>query len=409
MVKDLSGKRALVTGAASGIGRSTIDALAEAGACVVGLDRVRPSASPHRFVIADLTEEGEIVRAVEEAIAHLGGLDILINNAGIMREGGVRAVTAKDIDALLAVNLRGAILVTREALKGMGEGGRIVNVASELAYLGRQNASVYVATKCAIIGLTRSWARELAPSILVNAVAPGPTDTPLLAFEAMTPEEKALELANPLGRIGRPEEIAAAIVYLAAPATALASTAGRRWREAAIGAEVVERMVPVPARMPAYCRAGRRRRRGRAAPGSVWPLAVGFILIKPLHTTENQSAPSHTPGNCRAMPASTRATAEGVRSLRASGTLNSPTTRAGPAVRKIRRSASSTASRALWVTMSAVMRRSCHSSASSRRSRLAVSASSETNGSSSSRRSGSTAKARAKATLRAWPSDNSPG
>ena len=99
----------------------------------------------------------------------------------------------------------------------MGAGGRIVNVASELAYLGRQNASVYVATKAALLGLTRSWARELAPDILVNAVAPGPTDTPLLGFDAMTPAEQALELAHPLGRLARPEEIAAAIVYLAGP------------------------------------------------------------------------------------------------------------------------------------------------------------------------------------------------
>jgi 3-oxoacyl-[acyl-carrier protein] reductase len=105
--------------------------------------------------------------------------------------------------------------VTRQALPHVGDGGRIINLASELAYLGRANASVYCATKAAMLGLTRSWARELAPRILVNAVAPGPTDTGLLGFAAMNAKQKAMETAHPLGRIGRPEEIAAAIVFLA--------------------------------------------------------------------------------------------------------------------------------------------------------------------------------------------------
>jgi 3-oxoacyl-[acyl-carrier protein] reductase len=218
-VRPLEGRRALVTGAASGIGRATADALGAAGALVVGLDRLRPEGSPHHAVVADLADEVQVIRGVAEAVAHLGGLDILVNNAGIMREAPLRDTTAADIDRHFAVNVRGAILAAREALKTMGPGSRIVNVSSELAYLGRQNASVYVATKAALIGLTRSWARELAPDILVNAVAPGPTDTPLLGFAAMSEAQRALELDNPLGRIGRPEEIAAAVVYLVGPGT----------------------------------------------------------------------------------------------------------------------------------------------------------------------------------------------
>jgi len=217
VVRSLEGRRALVTGAASGIGRATVDALAAAGARVVGLDRVKPSGATHHFVVADLEDEGQVVSGVAGAARHLGGLDILVNNAGIMREAALRDTTAADIDLHFAINVRGAILTAREALRAMGRGGRIVNVASELAYLGRQNASVYVATKAAMLGLTRSWARELAPDILVNAVAPGPTDTPLLGFDRMTAAQRALELANPLGRIGRAEEIAAAIVYLVGP------------------------------------------------------------------------------------------------------------------------------------------------------------------------------------------------
>ena len=217
MVRPLAGRRALVTGAASGIGRAAIDALAEAGASVAGLDAQTPEQSPHFFVRADLRREADIIAGVAAAVQHLGGLDILVNNAGVMHEAPLRSVTAADIDLHFSVNVRGAILVAREALRAMGPGGRIINTASELAYLGRQNASVYVATKAAMLGLTRSWARELAPDILVNAVAPGPTDTPLLAFDAMTPEQQSLDLAHPLARLGRPEEIAAAIVFLAGP------------------------------------------------------------------------------------------------------------------------------------------------------------------------------------------------
>ncbi|MEP2862023.1 SDR family oxidoreductase, partial [Parvibaculum sp.] len=94
---------------------------------------------------------------------------------------------------------------------------RIVNIASELAYLGRAGSSVYAATKGAILSLTRSWAREFAPDIRVNAVAPGPVDTSLLDFENMTPALKALETSNPLGRIGQPGEIAGAVLFLASP------------------------------------------------------------------------------------------------------------------------------------------------------------------------------------------------
>ncbi len=217
MVTLLAGKRALVTGAASGIGRAAIDALADAGAAVVGLDLQPSPDGRHAFVRVDLRNETEIIAAVAQAVRQLGGLDILVNNAGLEKEAPLQRITAADIDLHFAVNVRGAILVAREALKAFGDHARIINLASELAYLGRQNASVYVATKCAMIGLTRSWARELAPRVLVNAVAPGPTDTPLLAFSKMTVEQQALELINPLGRIGRPEEIAAVIVFLAGP------------------------------------------------------------------------------------------------------------------------------------------------------------------------------------------------
>jgi 3-oxoacyl-[acyl-carrier protein] reductase len=221
VVADLGGKRALVTGAASGIGRATAEGLASAGARVVGLDLNGDPNGTFPTLRCDLASEIDIVAAVADAVGILGGLDVLVNNAGIMRENPLAAVTAAEIDLHFSVNVRGAILVTREALPHLGRGARIINLASELAYVGRANASVYVATKAAILGLTRSWAREFAPDILVNAVAPGPTDTPLLAFDRATPEQQRLETAHPLGRIGGPEEVAAVIVFLAGPSASL--------------------------------------------------------------------------------------------------------------------------------------------------------------------------------------------
>lgn len=216
MVKPMEGKRVLVTGAANGIGRATARAFQNEGARVLGLD-LAAAAAPVEIIRCDLTREHDIIAAVAEAAAQLGGIDVLINNAGILKEAAIPEITADLIDQHFAVNVRGAILVTREVLRHFREGARIINIASELAYLGRANASVYCATKAAVLGLTRSWARELAPGILVNAVAPGPIDTPLLAFDSLTEAQKKLETAHPLGRIGQPEEIASAVLFLAGP------------------------------------------------------------------------------------------------------------------------------------------------------------------------------------------------
>lgn len=220
MVTPLHGKRALVTGAASGIGRSTALALQAEGAEVIGLDLTAVSGALP-ILACDLANEGQIASTVAAAARLMGGIDILVNNAGILEEAPLHAVSSGHIDRMFAVNVRGAMLVAREALLHLPDGGRIINIVSELAYLGRAGGSVYAATKAAMIGATRSWARELAPRILVNAVAPGPTDTPLLHFEALSASEQAQETANPLGRIGRPEEVAAAVVFLAGPGATL--------------------------------------------------------------------------------------------------------------------------------------------------------------------------------------------
>jgi 3-oxoacyl-[acyl-carrier protein] reductase len=196
---------AVVTGAARGIGAATCAALRADGFDVLGLDLAGADRA------ADVTDPA----SVAAALADLPRIDVLVNNAGVLIEGRLATMPLADFDRQVAVNLRGPFVVTQAALPKIPKGGRIINLASELAYLGRAGASAYAATKGAILSLTRSWARELAPDTLVNAVAPGPVDTPLLGWDAMTPDQQALESLNPLGRIGRPEEIAAVIAFLA--------------------------------------------------------------------------------------------------------------------------------------------------------------------------------------------------
>lgn len=218
MVNLLSGRRALVTGAASGIGRAILLAFRHEGAEAIGLDRATPPEADADWVTADLQSEDAIIEAVADTAKRLGGIDVLVNCAGILEEAPLRAIDSRMLDRMYAVNQRAPFLVTREALKAMPKGSRIINIASELGFLGRAGASGYAATKGAVITMTRSWARELAPDILCNAIAPGPVDTPLLGFETMTAAQQAVEVLNPMGRIGRPEEVAAAAVFLASPA-----------------------------------------------------------------------------------------------------------------------------------------------------------------------------------------------
>lgn len=215
MPRELKGKTAIVTGAASGIGRAAAQALAAAGAEVVGFDRT--ACEEAGILAADVSAEAEVEAAVAEAVRRLGRFDIVVHCAGIEIAAPLEALDIADLDRMFAVNVRGPMLVTRACLPYLNDEARIVTVASELAYLGRAGSSAYCATKGAILALTRSWARELAPRIRVNAVAPGPTDTALLHFGALTRDQQALETANPLGRIARPEEIAHAILFLAGP------------------------------------------------------------------------------------------------------------------------------------------------------------------------------------------------
>ena len=210
-------QRVIVTGAASGIGLATARAFVTSGAQVLGLDIAQFPADIAGIAV-DLADPASIDRAVARAGAQLGGLDCLVNCAGVLHEAPLAELDIAALDRMLAINLRAPMLVARAALPFLGAGGCIINLASELAYLGRAGAAGYCATKGGILSLTRAWARELGPAIRVNAVAPGPTDTAMLNFHAMSAELQQLETGNPLGRIGRPEEVAAVIQFLASPA-----------------------------------------------------------------------------------------------------------------------------------------------------------------------------------------------
>ena len=209
-------QRVIITGAASGIGLATARAFADAGAQVVGLD-IAAAPDDVDCIEADLADFTSVENSVGEAAARLGGIDCLVNSAGVEYDAMLEDLDIAAFDKMIAINLRGPVLVTRAALPYVSDGGRIINIASELAFLGRVGASGYCATKGGILSLTRSWARELGPRILVNAVAPGPIDTPLLNFAGMSESLRKTEISNPLGRIGKPEEVAAMILFLAGP------------------------------------------------------------------------------------------------------------------------------------------------------------------------------------------------
>ena len=220
-------KCVLISGAASGIGFATADLFLDHGATVVGCDI--QEMDPDKLGSTDLsrlhgekvdiTDEGQVNRLVEKVLFQQKAIDVLVNCAGIGLFKPMLETSLQEFERVLAVNVRGTFLLGRAVIRQMvgRKSGRVINIASELGSLGRENCSIYCASKGAVISMTRSWAREYAPDIQVNAVAPGPVDTPLLDIESMEPERVERELDIPMRRIGRPSEIASAIKFLAGP------------------------------------------------------------------------------------------------------------------------------------------------------------------------------------------------
>lgn len=227
MTGELEGKIAIVTGAASGIGRATAHALLDAGASVALFDladeeTTRAGFSSERAVPfrVDVSDEASVASAVARADAHFGGIDILAHLAGIFEFAPLLETRLEDFSRLININVTGTFLIVRETVRVMqrcGRGGRIITTSSELAQLGREGHAAYCASKSAAASMARCWAREFGPDILVNAIAPGPIDTPLLSWDLIPDEFKTAEISNPLGRIGQPEEIASVIRFLVGP------------------------------------------------------------------------------------------------------------------------------------------------------------------------------------------------
>jgi len=241
----LKGKRALVTGAASGIGRAIAILFAQEGAAVAvaDLDSGRGQAVANEiikrggkalFVACDVAKATDCERAVHKAVEAFGGLDVVVNNAGITVRRSVVDLEEADWDRVMAVNAKSVYLVSKAAIPIMqraGKGGSIVNVSSGWGLVGGANAAVYCASKGAVVLLTRAMALDFAAdNIRVNCLAPGDTDTSMLRKEAAQlgePEARFMADAasRPLGRVGAPEEIAQAALFLASDASSFVTGA----------------------------------------------------------------------------------------------------------------------------------------------------------------------------------------
>ncbi|MBC7218159.1 MAG: 3-oxoacyl-ACP reductase FabG [Candidatus Caldatribacterium sp.] len=231
-----SGRVAIVTGGGAGIGEATVRLFAEEGAQVVIAD-----ANPERgralekeltarghsalFVEVDVACGESVASMTEEVVKRFGRIDILVNNAGVYAKGDALAFKEEDFERLVDVNVKGVILCTQSVGKHMVEKreGVIVNVASEAGLVAIANQMIYNLTKAAVISITKSCAVDFAPfGVRVNCVCPGTTYTPLVE-EALRKEKdpekarRSLEESRPLRRLGKPEEIAAAILFLASP------------------------------------------------------------------------------------------------------------------------------------------------------------------------------------------------
>jgi 3-oxoacyl-[acyl-carrier protein] reductase len=228
-VEGLSGKRALVTGGTAGIGRATAKRLLKEGCrvfvCGIDGDELGETLDelngigPVAGCVTDVSVEEQVEDLMTEAIAFLGGIDVLVNNAGIGPEVDFLQITPEQFDAMIAVNLRGSFLVAQAVAKRMvavGTRGSIVSTASTNAFHGVEGNAPYNASKAGVVQLTRTMAAELGRyGIRVNAVCPGYIDTAMNADHPSSFRDRFVRTFVPMGRMGQPDEIAAAFAFLA--------------------------------------------------------------------------------------------------------------------------------------------------------------------------------------------------
>jgi 3-oxoacyl-[acyl-carrier protein] reductase len=236
----LDGKRALITGASRGIGRATAEALVAAGAAAVAINYARSAAEAEaagaalraggaevEVIQADVADAGQVQAMFEHLRARWDGVDIVVNNAAITHDGFVMLLAPEAWDEVIAVNLRGAFLCARHALRPMikRRWGRIINVISPAGLFGKDGAANYAAAKGGLLSFGKSLAREVGRyGITVNAVCPGLVETRLIA--GLPPVARARhEREIALGRFGTPAEVAQAIRFLASPAASYVSGA----------------------------------------------------------------------------------------------------------------------------------------------------------------------------------------
>ena len=223
---DLNGKTALVTGATGGIGAAIAKVLHKAGATVAisgtranVLEELKAELGGDRVVVlpCNLSDAAAVEKLVPEAEAAMGSLDILVNNAGITKDGLAMRMKDEDWASVIDVNLTASFRLARAAMRGMMKKrwGRIVNITSVVGVMGNPGQANYVASKAGVIGLTKSLAQELAArNVTVNAVAPGFIATPMT--DVLNDKQKEAILGRvPAGKLGSPEDIAAAVLYLA--------------------------------------------------------------------------------------------------------------------------------------------------------------------------------------------------
>jgi len=238
----LAGKVALITGAASGIGRATALLFAREGASVVIADRNETAGQAVAdeivrgigqafFERIDVTNASDCERVVQRTLAKFGGLNVLFNNAGIIRRASVLELTEEDWDRVMAVNVKSIFFMSRLVVPIMAKagGGSIINMSSGWGLAGGPRAAAYCASKGAVVLMTKAMAIDHGrQNIRVNCICPGDTDTNMLRSEAEQLGEAADSFlkesaARPLGRIGKPEEIAQAALFLASDASSFAT------------------------------------------------------------------------------------------------------------------------------------------------------------------------------------------
>ncbi len=221
----LQGKVAVITGGGSGIGEAATWQFSRAGAKVVVADTRDASDVAKKvggiYMHTDVSKEAQVKRLMETAVSEFGKLDIVVNNAGIDFMSLIQDQTEEDLDRVFSVNVKGVLWGIKHSIPHISDGGSIINTSSIAGLMGLPNYGAYVASKFAVVGLTKTAALELAPRrIRVNCICPGAVDTPMLQKETQEVARALVSYTHPIGRAGKAEEVATLMHFLASDESA---------------------------------------------------------------------------------------------------------------------------------------------------------------------------------------------